>query len=193
VRALGAAAVAAVLVVPIGSAGESATRIIDRTLICQMPGEGFPDSTRFMSVSATLRPPWLSVSNGPSRDVRALIRTGPSGRKATGAVSFSGTECAAAGFRIPLSARGLSKARARSYACDVPSAVVIRVRAVFRRPTGFTRDPLTPSLLRARGLVRTAFLAVATRDRKTLAFASASRARGAASLFVAPSRCRGER
>lgn len=35
-----------------GSGAEAATRIVDRTLVCPMVGIGYPDSVRFLRVSA---------------------------------------------------------------------------------------------------------------------------------------------
>jgi hypothetical protein len=178
---------------PVAGSTESATRVIDHTAVCQMPGEGFPDVTRFMTVSAVTRPPWISVSNGPSYEVRVSMRTGPGGRKPTGSLALNRTQCAPAVLRVRLSARGLRQGQL-AQRCDVPSAVLIRVRATFTRPTGFSRDPLTPSLASARGRIATGYLAVTTlRDRKPLAFASVNDASGTARLFVAPSRCRAER
>jgi hypothetical protein len=80
--------------------------------------------------------------------------------------------------------------RPTSYQCDVPTRVLIRVRADFKRPTGFSRDPLSPSLIFARGQIATGYLAIATlRGRKPLAFASVNDATGRARLLVAPSDC----
>jgi hypothetical protein len=71
----------------------------------------------------------------------------------------------------------------------------MRVRANFKRPTGFARDQrFTPSLIFAKGPIATGYLAIATANgRKPLAFASVNDASGKARLFVAPSRCRVER
>jgi hypothetical protein len=190
-------AVGSLLAVPVGNSAESASRIIDRTSVCQMPGEGFPDATRFMSVSAQPGPPWISVTNGPSFELRASVRTRAGGRKTTGSVSLSRTECTPTRVRVPLSTSGLREGRAapgRSYRCDVPSIVLIRVRATFIRPTGFSRDPLSPSVVRARGRVATGYLSVTLPGgRRPLAFASVNDGSGGARLLVAPSRCRAER
>jgi hypothetical protein len=184
--------------VPIASGAESATRVIDHTAVCQMPGVGYPDATRFMTVSALTRPPWIIVSNGPNYETRVSMRTGPGGRKPTGSLTLHRTQCAPATLRVRFSTKGLRGGGAtrlgRSHQCDVPSAVLIRVRATFTRPTGFSRDPLTPSVVRARGMIATGYLAVTTvRGSRPLAFASVNNARGSAHLFVAPSRCRPER
>jgi hypothetical protein len=185
--------VGALLAAPVADGTEAATRVIDHTAVCQMPGEGYPDVTRFMTVSAVARPPWISVSNGPSYEVRVSMRTGPSGRKPTGSLALNRTQCAPAIHPVRLSARGLRQG-GRSQRCDVPSAVLIRVRATFTRPTGFSRDPVTPALVSARGTIATGYLVVATlQGRKPVAFASVNDASGKARLLVAPSRCRAER
>jgi hypothetical protein len=71
----------------------------------------------------------------------------------------------------------------------------MRVRANFKRPTGFARDQrFTPALTLAKGSITTAHLAVTTvRGRKPVAFATVNDASGEARLFVARSRCRMER
>jgi hypothetical protein len=178
---------------PVAGSTESATRVIDHTAVCRMAGEGYPDVTRFMTVSAVTRPPWVSVTNGPRFEVRLSMRTGPGGRKRAGSLALHRTECAPAIQRVKLSSRGLRQA-GRSHRCHVPSTVLIRVRATFTRATGFSRDPLSPSVISARGTIATGYLAVTTlRDGKPVAFASVNDASGKARLFVAPSRCRVER
>jgi hypothetical protein len=181
-------------------AGMQASRIVDRTVVCQMPGEGFPDSTRFMSVAAMRGNrrsgafPLMNVGNGPSGQLRALVTTGPVGRYRTGSVVLNRTECATTDLRIPLTAKGLRgglvKPHSASYRCDVPVRVLIRVRAEFTRPTGFTSDPQSPFAIFARGRIMTAYLAVTTvRGRKPLAFMSVHDATGRARVFISPSSC----
>jgi len=70
----------------------------------------------------------------------------------------------------------------------------MRVRADFKRPTGFSRDPaVTDSLIFAKGQIATGYFAVTTlRGRKPLVFASVNAATGKARLFVAASRCQVE-
>jgi hypothetical protein len=202
VRACLAAAVAigALFAAPVVSGTESASRVIDRTAVCQMPGEGFPDSTRFMTVTAARRhertgfPPFISIANGPSFELRAQIRTRAGGRKTTGSIALSRTQCTPANFRVRFSTTGLRdrspKTFGSSYRCNVPTEVTIRVRATFRRPTGFSRDPLAPSVVRARGQIATGYVIVtAVRDRKPLVYASVSDASGDARLFVARRGC----
>jgi hypothetical protein len=195
-------AIGAALATPSGGGAGSTTSVIDLTFMCQMPAEGFPDSTRFMAVAA-LRDrrhgsPIISASNGPSFELRAMVVTGASGRLATGAVVVNEERCTEASFGVPLSADGLRRARSgapNTYRCAIPATVLMRVRANFKRPTGFARDErFAPSVTLAKGPIATAYLAITTvRGRKPLAFASVNDASGRARLFVAPSRCRVER
>jgi hypothetical protein len=77
-----------------------------------------------------------------------------------------------------------------SYRCDVPSRILLRVRAEFQRPAGFVQDPGTPAAILARGQIATSYLAITTlRGRKPVAFASVNDATGKARIFTARSRC----
>jgi hypothetical protein len=194
----GAAAVlAALIVAPAGVGADSARRVIDYTAVCRMLGEGYPDATRFMTVSASARPPLFSMSNGPRGDVRVFLATGATGRSRTGSLIVNRTECAPSPLKLRFSTKGLREGPAthavRSHTCDVPSAVLVRVRATFRRPTGFRRDPLAPWLARAEGGIGTAYLAVATLSgRRPLVYASVDDGTRRSRLFVSPTRCRQE-
>jgi hypothetical protein len=67
---------------------------------------------------------------------------------------------------------------------------VIRVRAVFNRPTFFRVNPRFPDSEEAKGDISNAFLAVTTlRGRKPLAFMSVRHATGKARIFVARRSC----
>jgi hypothetical protein len=210
-------AVALVLAVPavggttasVGSESRPAvSRIIDRTVVCQMPAEGFPDSIRFMTVSASPRdlpqpgearsptdtPPMMGASNGPSAELRALIRTGADARERTGVVMLSRTNCAPTKLRVHLSTRGLrgglTDRTGNAYRCDVPSMILLRVRAEFKRPAGFSPDPRTAGASVTRGQIATGYLAITTlRGRKPVAFASVNDTTGKARIFTARSRC----
>jgi hypothetical protein len=207
-RVAAAAAIAAVAVVPDGTAAPEASRIIDRTLVCRMTGIGYPDSLRYMTVSASpydaayKTSPTIGASNGsfgyPGAGVG--LRTGPAGREnetPTGSLGMTRTQtgrCAKTRIRIPLSSRGLegrpTGPNRKWYRCDVPAKVVIRVRAVFKRPTFFRVDPRFPDSEEANGDIEIAHIAVMTlRGRKPVAFISAHHATGSARIFVAPSRC----
>jgi hypothetical protein len=209
VRALVAAAAAALGAVGVVADGTAqASRIIDRTVVCRMTGIGYPDSLRYMTVSATPydagynRSPTIGASNGsfgyPGAGVG--LRTGPAGREnetPTGELGMTRTQtgrCAKTRLRIPLSSRGLEGGPTgpdrKWYRCDVPAKVVIRVRAVFKRPTFFRVNPRFPDTEEAKGDIETARVAVVTlRGRRPVAFLSAHHATGSARIFVAPSRC----
>jgi hypothetical protein len=197
------AAVAASVAVAAANGVEQASRIIDRTVVCRAVGTGFPDPIRFVIVTASPRnqgldlPPILSAHNGPSGEggLSAWVQTGPAPGHATGYASLSRTRCTATKLRVPLSTKGLTGASTEpdgeSYDCDVPARVLIRVRAVFTRPSRFVRDPGSPWLSVARGTIATGYLAVATMPRRRpLSFSAASHTTGKARLFVSPSLCR---
>jgi hypothetical protein len=185
-----ASVVAAAAGVDSSQAGLAASRIIDRTVICQMPGEGFPDVTRFTTISADDRPPSISVLNGPSFELRASLRTRASGRESTGAVTFHREACVTTARRVALSPSGLTGRTGRAHhRCHVPGAILVRVRAMFRRPTGWVRGRETPSI-DARGPIASATLVVATLKGSPIAFGSVHDARNRVRLLVRASRCR---
>jgi hypothetical protein len=180
---------------------DAANRIVDRTVVCRMAGTGYPDPIRSISVGASARsgldlPPFVTARNGATGEagVSAGLQTGPGPNQRTGYVLLSRTGCRPTKLRIPLSSRGLlggsTEADRTAYSCDVPASVVIRVRAVFARPTRLSTDPRSPWQVVARGRIATGSLAVATMPgRKPIFFGSATHAAGTAEAFVAPSRC----
>jgi hypothetical protein len=141
--------------------------------------------------------PEISVSNGgtaPGAGVDAGVRTGPASGHHTGALWFTRTRCQRTKIRVPLSSRGLRGGPAgpsgEGWRCDAPAVVLIRVRAVFKRPTALSRDARAPWLSVARGPITTGAVAITTlRGRKPMFFASVNDATGEARAFVAPSRC----
>lgn len=188
------------------SGAEAATRIVDRTLVCPMVGIGYPDSVRFLRVSAhpnrlQYDPPSAEVRNGGGGGplVSVGVRTRPGGGVSytTGAVWQSRPECSRTRLRVALSGRGLQTGPPEgvNHRCDVPARVLIRIRAIFERPIAFSRDPRFPSAYSVtKGQVSTAYLAVTTlRGRKPLFFAALDHASGNVRAFVAPSHCRPER
>jgi hypothetical protein len=186
--------------VPVANGAESASRIVDRTFVCPMVGVGHPDSVRALTVVARSfdvfyeYPPSLGAFNGQGQEpsVAVSARTGPRPGpvQETGGVWVPRTDCQATRDRIRFSSKGLAPAaRDRElYRCDVPAKVVIRIRAVFTRPTVFTRDLRAPSSSVAKGQISTAWLAAATaRGRKPLAFATVDDSTGKAKMFVSSS------
>jgi hypothetical protein len=208
VLGIAAPAVIGVLLAPAtGSAANTGFRIVDRTLICPMVGVGYPDSVRLLTAGGyRLREealysdaPTISVWNGgtaPGSGVSAGVRTRPDTSHTTGAVWFTRTRCRRTEIRVPLSSRGLTGGLTDSgvgYRCDAPAVVLIRVRAVFKRPTALSRDARAPWSSVARGPIATGSLAIATlRGRKPIFFGSVDDRTGGARVFAAPSRCRVE-
>jgi hypothetical protein len=194
----------ALLAASLGTGAERPARIIDRTLACPMTGAGYPDPARFMSVGAdpflpaSDASPNIYVYNGPgdATGVSAGIRTGAGGqgnRATTGALALTPTLCAVTKLRVSLASSGRNArptgAFGELYSCEVPARVLIRVRAVFKRPAAFIRNPRYPWLSEAKGNIATASLAVTTPRGKPLFFASVNDATGKARIFVTRSGC----
>jgi hypothetical protein len=189
------------------SSTNAAIRIVDRTLICPMMGVGYPESIRSLEVSARSRQyardaPSASVEDAARGEsgplVRVGVRTAAGGGAGpqfmSGGVWLSVPGCTRTRLHVALSARGLRARPAdrRPYRCGVPARVLIRIRAVFKRPTAFSRD-LVPSYSIAGGRISVGYLAVTTvRGRKPIFFGAVNDANGKGRGFVAPSRCRPE-
>ena len=206
-----AAGIGALFAASVGGGAEQASPIIDRTIVCRMAGQGFPDAVRFIGASA--RPydvandvsPQAGVGNSSGHGGESVgvgVETGPVGggisRTATGELSLTrttGTRCAKTKLRVPLSSAGLKGGltdQTGDYIrCDVPAKVLFRVRAVFKqRPAAFGIHPRFPDMERARGDMRAAYIAVATlRGRKPIVFLSVHDATGKARIFGDSSRC----
>jgi hypothetical protein len=203
-----AVAMGSLFVAPFARGAESASRIIDRTVICHTVGVGYPDAVRFANVWAepfqhqggAPSAPWLFFGNvgaGGATGVSASIRTDRWGNDSSGYLSLSRARCSRTTTRVSLSSRGLKGGPTQpfgdNYRCDLPATVLIRVRAEFRRPAALRPDPRTRTVFTAKGQIATGYLAVAAaQGRKPIVFASAHDAIGKARLFVAPSRCRAE-
>jgi hypothetical protein len=199
-----AVAVGALLAAAVGSGASDAFRIVDRTLVCPMVGVGHPDSVRVLTVSARSYdvfydyPPSANMSNGwaggSSSPISVAVRTGPGPGPAdnTGAVWLPRTRCERSSRRVKFSSARLKAALPdrEHYRCDVPARVLIRIRAVFARPTAFSRDPRSPTFAVAKGQIAEASIAAATvRGRTPLAFASVNHSSGKARMFVSSSVC----
>ena len=194
-----AAAFGLLLTAGVSSGAESASRIVDRTLVCRATGVGFPDPVRYLDVHASPRigkdAPSVRVYNGPSGadGMGAGLYTGPFAGRTTGSVWFSRTQCTATRPRLPFSTTGLRGGRAELFGerhkCDVPATVLIRVRAVFALPVTLKPDARAPYLSVAKGKITSASLAVTTALRKPIAFGSVDDKTGQARIFVSPSRC----
>ena len=194
----------------------TASRVIDRTIICRVPGIGFPDTVRVLGVGGERRrvggssssprpfvfPPRIGVStaqlSGEGEGGFAVsIRAGPDGNERYGVVALPRTGCKSTSTRGPLASRGLVggplRAFQEGYRCDAPARVVVRVRATFSQPTVLRPDPQFRSNLVARGEIVTGSLAVAAAgSRKPIVLASVQDKGGAVRLFVSSSRCRAQ-
>jgi hypothetical protein len=203
--AAAAVAMAVLFVASMGNGAEFASRIIDRTLVCPMSGAGYPDPSRFISVSADpFRPagrasPNLYLANGPidASHPHVRMRSGPWGEGnptlTRGELALTQPPCTATKLRVSL-ASSARKARPTEpfgeyWRCEVPARVLLRVRAVFKRPTRLTRSPGEPWLLEWKGNITTGSVAVTTlAGRRLIFFASLNDATGKARIFV-PSGC----
>jgi hypothetical protein len=177
-----------------GTEHPASSRLVDRTLVCRMPGVGHPDPSRFMTFSAVNgRSAIVSASNGPDYELRATVATGPIGRERSGYVALNRETCIGTKPPLPLSTRRLSGGAVagfgKTFECDVPTRVLVRVQATFKRPTGFAPDRDAPTLIRARGGILAASIAIASLDRTPIALASADGKTGKTRIYVAPSRC----
>jgi hypothetical protein len=190
-------ALAAALLVAVAGAAtaapQPASRIVDRTVLCKMWGTGYPDPLRVLAVVADAG--YAQATNGPQgspRYVAAQVATEVNGQ---GQVVLSRAACAARSKPIKLSAAGLRSGETdfgNKWRCPVPAAVVIRIRAVFKRPVALRAAVDAPYLSIATGSIVEGAVAVETKNGKRLAFASVDR-RGQAAIFVARPLCQRNR
>jgi hypothetical protein len=181
-------------------APQSASRIVDRTVFCRVPGVGAPDPARYVSVQASPRlgtqAPYLSANSdggGLTTAIRASIWTGPYLGSETGLAALSRIGCGRTSLRIPLSSKGLHGGKTtlgNRFTCKAPATILIRLRAVFRNPVTFSPSQDDRSVNVANGRIRTGSLAVATKSGLPIAFATVDDATGEASILVAKARCR---
>ena len=192
--AAAAGMVGVLLSAPVAIGGEAASRMIDRTLVCRMSGEGSPDPIRYLDVGASPQlgsnAPNVEVFNGHGVDrVTAGFRTGPYAGQDRGVLFFTRTRCTPSQLLVPASHSGLSgggTALGKRYQCDVPARILIRIRGTFLRTPFLSGNPLA----RANGNISTGSLAVVTLpDRRPMLFASADGSTGKTKIFISPARC----
>jgi hypothetical protein len=167
-------------------AGVSSDRVIDRTHVCSVAMWG---GIRQLSVGAAgLVPTEFAPRPGISASSRWIPDATLAGAS-TESVWFNPARCTPSMARAPFVSRGLRGGAIgnsrRSFECETPSRVLLRVRAVFAAPTALAEDRTRGyRQLLASGQVNEAALAVRSLAGKPLAFASFS-ASGAVRLFVA--------
>jgi hypothetical protein len=160
-------------------------RVIDGTYTCSVAIQG---GIRQLSVSASGLVP-TDVSPKRSVSVSSNWGDGPLAAATTDSLSLNPTRCTVSKTRIPLATRGLEggsvgQAR-RSFECETPSRVLVRIRGAFTAPAAFAEDRTWGyRQLLATGEVDNADVAVRTLAGKPVAFASLS-ASGGVRLFVA--------
>jgi hypothetical protein len=196
--AIAVGAIGALIAVAVGNGAERHSRILDRTLVCPVRGAGYPDPARFIAVGADPflpangASPNVYLDNGPidAGHAHVRMRTGRGNHPSftRGELSLTRPLCKPTKLRVSLASSGRA-ARATEpfgelWRCEVPSKLLIRVRAVFRRPTRLIRDPRDSWLSHAKGNIASGSLAVTTLRGKPLFFASVNDATGKARIFV---------
>lgn len=208
------ALVVVVLAAPLSAGARPATTtatVIDRTFLCSIsPRSGI----RSLGVSARsgFRNPespstwrWLALAQIEGTDFRNLFllaagaphRPDDRSPATTRWLTIDPQVCVASRASVPLSPKGLSGGEASqlrgtnyvgsdAYRCNVPSKVLVRVRAVFRTPTTLTRQRLYGDLALTTGtavVAREAAFALRTQGGKAVAFADV-RESGQGRLFA---------
>ncbi|MEX1357456.1 MAG: hypothetical protein WD981_02420 [Gaiellaceae bacterium] len=171
-------------------ASPAASRIVDRTLLCEVGLQGGVYVATVQAASANRAQKKVAL-------VDLTTKVQPTGRLAL--ISERSIElspppgCQRSTGRVALTSRGLSGAVASPFGdefdCWTPRRVVIRVRAVFTSPVTLRLGrPWGFPLLFARGNVTEASVAVRTQSGKRLAFATVSDT-GRARVFTARRDC----
>jgi hypothetical protein len=167
------------------SPGGSGGHVIDGTYTCSVAIQG---GIRQLVVGASGLVPTDVV---PRRSIGASSNwgEGPLAAATTDSMSLNPARCTASKTRIPFIARGLEGGSVgqehRSFECETPARVRVRIRGVFAAPAAFAEDRTSGyRQLLASGQVNEAALAVRTLRGKPVAFASLSES-GGVRLFVA--------
>ncbi len=191
-RALAGGLVALAVAAGIASAAsQPATRIVDRTMLCKTWGTGYPDPLRTLAVVGV--PNQAQATNGPQGSPKFVVAQIALGVNGADQVVVSRTACAPTSKRLQLSAKGLRSGETdfgNKWKCPVPASVLIRVRATFSKPVTLTQAPDASYLLIATGKISSGSLAITTKDRTPLVFASVGAKAG---ISVARPRCQRNR
>jgi hypothetical protein len=201
-----AAAVAVPLAASAATSGDVRSRTIDRTVSCTVRGVGSPDTVRVLdvwgeprfgksapSVNATTGGEFVSPTGEPPGNdwVGAGFRTGRTLDWDSGLTWLNSSSCNATRTRPALAATGLRGGRVpshESHQCDVPARVLIRLRAVLRKPVDF-EPTRRPYYLTAAGRMLRGALVVTTAAGKPIVYASVDDETGRTEIFTAASRC----
>ncbi len=198
---LATAAVAAGGLSAHADAAPTASKLVDRTLVCTT---GVHGGARVIYLRAQTafgegkQLDWLAQATvagvGQPLPTKPNYRPTLAGMTAgwpvappltSGGVGFDAVRCTSARSRAPLSSRGLVGGAAGQfgdeYSCVVPKSIVIRIRATFRAPVAFE---LRRGYYSADERVVRGQLAVTTRTGKLLVYADVAEAGGKARLFT---------
>jgi hypothetical protein len=198
--AVAASAFAAVLVSD-APASESASRIVDRTLLCRTGYKGGARLVLITARSAARRGDqldWLAqayvttpgnpLSKQNSEPTLAGMTAGwpPPPPLTTGGLGYDNVRCGASRAKVPLIPRGLNGGVAGAFGedlrCIVDKTVLVRVRATFREPV--VEEPTkTGDYVNALGRVEKGQLAVRTPAGKPIIYAEVAEG-GRARLFT---------
>lgn len=175
---------------------QTRSHILDRTVSCRVQGVGAPDPARYITASAFPRRGQGTAAASPLNQV--IHAQGDAGFDVSftihpaGAAWINRSMCTPAKAKVALSSRGLRGGRTpfgEQQRCEVPARILIRIRTVFTRPFALRSDPDARYRFVARGRIVTGSIAVATPQRKPIAFATADDATGRATIFASPTLC----
>ncbi|MEX0675290.1 MAG: hypothetical protein WD067_10980 [Gaiellaceae bacterium] len=182
-----------------GSSVSPSALVIERTMECTVPGVGFPESVRYMTVGAQPRTgsgpnvadPLINFSTEAQPDSIVVgLQMGRVGRDNQPGLQINRRSCTVKSTRPIFSSRGLRGGRitlSKAYTCDTPAKVRVRVRAVFTRSAAFR--PFREHYLWAAGRIATAQIVVTTLAGKRIAYVSADSRTGRVQLFQSTARC----
>ncbi|MEX2646536.1 MAG: hypothetical protein WD249_09770 [Gaiellaceae bacterium] len=167
----------------------AASRIVDRTVLCEVGSQGGVYVATLLAASAIR-------ATGKVANVALTTNLVPNWRLAyIGATEvLLSPACSRSTARVALTSRGLSGGVADRFGdeldCWTPRRVLVRVRAVFQSPVTLRLgSPYGFRELFARGKVQEAVLVVRTQAGKPLAFATVVSETGRARVFTARRDC----
>ena len=175
-------------------ASQPASRVVDRTVLCKTWGSGYPDPLRTLAVVGGSG--HAQATNGPTGTPQGVVAQIAIGASSGDQVVLSRVACARTTLRIPLSSKELQSGVTpfgNKWRCPVPASLLIRLRAVFSHPVTLAPAIDARHLSVAKGAIVEGSLAVATRLRVPIAFASLNTRTGKSSTFVARPRCQRNR